>query len=81
MALIICPECGKEVSDKAPACIHCGFPFAAQKTNDDAQIICPKCGSNQVTTGPRGYTLRSGVFGSNKTVNRCGKCGHMWDPK
>lgn len=27
MALINCPECGKEVSDKAKACIHCGFPL------------------------------------------------------
>lgn len=26
--LIKCPECGKEVSDKAPACIHCGFPLS-----------------------------------------------------
>lgn len=25
--LIKCPECGKDVSDKAPACIHCGFPL------------------------------------------------------
>ena len=25
--LIRCPECGKDVSDKAPACIHCGFPL------------------------------------------------------
>ena len=28
MALIKCPECGKEVSDRAPACIHCGFPLS-----------------------------------------------------
>ena len=27
MALIKCPECGREVSDKAAACIHCGFPL------------------------------------------------------
>ena len=27
MALIICPECGKEVSDKADVCIHCGYPL------------------------------------------------------
>ena len=27
MALIRCPECGKEVSDRAPACIHCGCPL------------------------------------------------------
>lgn len=28
MALIMCPECGGKVSDKAPQCIHCGFPLA-----------------------------------------------------
>lgn len=28
MALIKCPECGKEVSDKAQACINCGCPIA-----------------------------------------------------
>lgn len=27
MALIKCPECGREVSDRAPACVHCGFPL------------------------------------------------------
>lgn len=27
MALIICPECNKEVSDRAKACPHCGFPL------------------------------------------------------
>ena len=27
MALIPCPECGKEISDQAPACIHCGYPL------------------------------------------------------
>ncbi len=30
MALIKCPECGKEISDKAPACIHCGYPLQEQ---------------------------------------------------
>lgn len=28
MALIKCPECGKEVSDKAVRCPHCGLPFS-----------------------------------------------------
>lgn len=28
MALIKCPDCGKEVSDAASACIHCGRPIA-----------------------------------------------------
>ena len=31
MALIKCPECGKEISDKAPACIHCGCPLSTKK--------------------------------------------------
>lgn len=32
MALIKCPECGKEISDKSEMCIHCGFPLK-QKNN------------------------------------------------
>lgn len=29
MALISCPECGKEISDKAVSCPHCGMPLQA----------------------------------------------------
>lgn len=29
MALIKCPECGGQVSDKAPTCIHCGCPLTS----------------------------------------------------
>ena len=32
MALIACPECGKEISNQAPACIHCGYPLPKQPT-------------------------------------------------
>ncbi len=28
MAIIKCPECGKEISDKASVCIHCGYPIS-----------------------------------------------------
>ena len=38
MALIKCPECGKEVSDKSAICIGCGYPIRENieevKTND-----------------------------------------------
>ncbi len=27
MALTICPECEKQISDKSDKCIHCGFPL------------------------------------------------------
>ncbi len=30
MALITCPECGKQISDKADKCIHCGFPITKE---------------------------------------------------
>lgn len=29
MALIKCPECDRQISDKASACLHCGFPLQA----------------------------------------------------
>lgn len=34
MALINCPECGKEISDKSPACIHCGYPIDVKDDNN-----------------------------------------------
>lgn len=163
MSLIICPECGKQISDKANQCVNCGFPIGEQKTNlesnnklysllltdcsknrikaiqivreimncdldtaksltvgssaivskklniDEAKKIqkrffdigvnaeiiednstinvqydtirCPRCGSTAITTGQRGFTIMTGFWGSNKTVNRCGKCGYTWQPK
>lgn len=31
MATIKCPECGKEISDRAAACPYCAFPIAEAK--------------------------------------------------
>lgn len=201
MALIKCPECGREISDKAQACIHCGYPLAKASINPDewtfeycpncferdgywngyglilpgrgpineyqkekskiinwglyedpdntshqckkchstfirtkltlaemklickyiggkttyvelankkestgndnvvqeaveakrkeaqrqqdikAGKICPKCGSSNVTTGARGANGLLGFIGASKTVNRCGACGHKWEPR
>ena len=27
MALMKCPECGREISDQSETCIHCGYPL------------------------------------------------------
>jgi hypothetical protein len=27
VALINCPECSKEISDKSEKCVHCGYPI------------------------------------------------------
>jgi len=40
MGLITCPDCGKEVSDRVAACIHCGCPLNESRTSFDiAEII------------------------------------------
>lgn len=174
MALINCPECNKQISDKAYACPHCGYPISIKNSNDDKYDVtfisfsqnndykiktikylrellnlslsdavnignnapcvilknisfdkmkkvektfseldckieisqsqnnieksnsdndkvndyyenenilrCPRCGSTNVAIGQRGYSLVTGFWGSNKTVNRCGKCGYSWKP-
>ncbi len=35
MALIKCPECGKEISDKAEKCPNCGYPISNQSKAKD----------------------------------------------
>ena len=47
--------------------------------NRDA-IRCPKCGSTTIVTGHKGYSLVTGFIGSGRTVNRCSRCGHKWEP-
>ena len=39
MALIKCPECGKEISDKAKACIHCGYPLDYLETTSEQPVV------------------------------------------
>ena len=52
MALIKCPECGKEISTYAVQCIHCGYPIAEMKQQNtiDKEVHqkisderCPLC--------------------------------------
>jgi len=56
MALIECPECGGKVSDKAGACIHCGYPlqesiqyqycFHCGKKVMKEDLFCGYCGKS-----------------------------------
>ena len=34
--LISCPDCGKDVSKLAPACIHCGRPLQTQREKPES---------------------------------------------
>lgn len=52
MALISCKECGKEISDSAATCPHCGVALKEQKVvieeSQSPSIRCPKCGSSNL---------------------------------
>jgi len=39
VALIKCPECGKDISDKSAVCIHCGFPLETEKQKANENSI------------------------------------------
>lgn len=40
MALITCPECSREISDKADACFHCGCPIDKSEL---PKVTCREC--------------------------------------
>ena len=39
MALIKCPECGKEVSNQTDKCINCGYPFSKLVSTDSMNTV------------------------------------------
>lgn len=48
MAIIICPECNKQLSQYAEICPKCGFPIKKYMENHNLidinkEFICPKC--------------------------------------
>lgn len=70
--LIKCPECGKEVSDNAAACVHCGYPLmqkkeAVKKTvrtkRKDGQIV-----ASNIVLGIFGLMMLCAVVTSNGGV-------------
>ena len=39
MALIKCPECGKEVSDQSDVCVNCGYPIKNQNVKTLVELV------------------------------------------
>ena len=73
-AEVVPDENSKSVNQKMMDYIDINF-------NKNAPVMCPRCKSTQIVTGQRGFSLITGFIGSNKTVNRCSKCGYTWQPK
>lgn len=55
--------------------------YIFEPKKEDNLVHCPRCDSTQIVTGQRGYSMMWGFLGSNKTMNRCAKCGHKWEPR
>lgn len=54
MAIIKCPECGKEVSDKAKQCLNCGVDIAVETVQNmqERQI-----NDSAIRIGRKNYTI------------------------
>lgn len=90
MALIKCPECGKEVSDNAVNCPNCGFSLnstsnqkfckhCGEKIDKDC-IICPKCGKQVEEFGntERNIVINN-TSNSNSVANNTNTFGVVGD--
>lgn len=71
MALIKCPECGKEISDKAKSCIHCGCPLDEVITSGEVRIKMP----NNIVEG------MIGLFSSRDALVSDGNGRILWKGK
>ncbi|QUO21815.1 hypothetical protein KFE18_14825 [Clostridiaceae bacterium Marseille-Q4143] len=44
------------------------------------KVTCPKCGSTNISSGTRGFSMFTGFVGSGSPRNVCLKCGYKWKP-
>ncbi len=62
MAMIKCGECGKDISDKAPACVGCGAPMEAARSTRVARDV-----DGAGTDGMSNVRAAFGVLGAKAT--------------
>ena len=90
MALIKCPECGQDVSDKAEKCPHCGVSIVSM---NDIVLCCPYCLSSRLdpvnkkfsaSKAALGYIcvgeigMLAGASGIDKEEFTCRSCGNKF---
>lgn len=74
MALINCPECEKQVSDKAKTCPNCGFPIENVDKVDEALLQFPEL-PNDLSIGKpitnwAGNTYFKGVYDGENVIKK-----------
>jgi len=55
MALIVCPDCGQQLSDAAPACVRCGRPMGPTQQWAPQQQAWPQQAPQQWQQPPMQY--------------------------
>lgn len=70
MGLIKCPECGKEISDKADVCIGCGFPIKnyLKEKGERSDYLQPE--NKEIET-----VQKDSFMENNKNTVICESCG------
>lgn len=76
MAMIKCPECGNQVSDKAKMCIHCGCPIEQISPSGSVRI---KLSAVDTRDGLNGHQKVS-IFSGAKTLwtGRTGEVAELY---
>lgn len=75
MALINCPECGKQVSDKASMCPNCGCPVEKEVKINECEVgatCCPVCGGKNISYQREQSTTVGGAKHSYSASSRHG---------
>lgn len=67
MALITCPECGREVSDTVNQCIHCGY-ILKRKARVESELKEETTREEHKETGIKLICLRGGPSGAGVMV-------------
>ncbi|MTQ98621.1 zinc-ribbon domain-containing protein [Pseudoflavonifractor sp. BIOML-A6] len=64
MALISCPECGKQISETTPSCPHCGYALSSAPAQPQAPVPTPtKIGDVQTNYGLGVTLIVIGIIG------------------
>jgi hypothetical protein len=76
MALINCPECGREVSERAPSCPTCGAPIAEQPQYQQTYVAPqPPPAKKNVSCVTSGCAILLALFLLGLITRECGKSG------
>ena len=93
MAMIICPNCGEQVSERAKKCVHCGTMLIQEENRicaecgtqlEEGVTECPNCGCPiddvSVLDGHWGKSCKKGkgYYWNYCGISSCRWCNSIW---